>query len=84
MQVLYAQTNQFYISYTLAVLILSETQTMAISTGWAELPQDLLHLLMDRIVCLPSFIRFGAVCWEWHLLVSTNKVLHTIATACAI
>lgn len=42
-------------------------------TGWADVPEDLLHLLVNRIVGLTPYIRFGSVCRFWRSVASANK-----------
>ncbi|XP_059627446.1 putative F-box protein At3g25750 [Cornus florida] len=43
-------------------------------SNWAWLPNHLLDMILDNLVSLSDYIRFGAVCKEWQSLAIQNKV----------
>ncbi|XP_059646209.1 putative F-box protein At5g55150 [Cornus florida] len=45
-----------------------------LESDWACLPKHLLDTIMDKLVSLSDYVRFGAVCKEWHDVVMENKV----------
>ncbi|XP_059627443.1 F-box protein SKIP23-like [Cornus florida] len=43
-------------------------------SNWAWLPNHLLDMILDNLVSLSDYIRFGAVCKEWQSLAIQNRV----------
>ncbi|KAI8544841.1 hypothetical protein RHMOL_Rhmol08G0326300 [Rhododendron molle] len=44
------------------------------SSDWASLPEDLLVLILHRLIQLSDYFRFGAVCKPWHAAADHQKV----------
>ncbi|KAE9468079.1 hypothetical protein C3L33_00027, partial [Rhododendron williamsianum] len=44
------------------------------SPDWAPLPEDLLVLILHRLIQLSDYFRFGAVCKPWHAAADHQKV----------
>ncbi|XP_059646115.1 putative F-box protein At3g25750 [Cornus florida] len=45
-----------------------------LESDWAWLPKDLLAMILDKLVSLSDYVRFGVVCKEWQYVVMENKV----------
>ncbi|XP_062175580.1 uncharacterized protein LOC133880612 isoform X2 [Alnus glutinosa] len=46
--------------------------TFSKESHWACLPEDLLVLILDRLVTLSDYVRFSAVCRPWHAVALEN------------
>jgi hypothetical protein len=46
--------------------------TVSKESHWACLPEDLLVLILDRLVTLSDYVRFSAVCRPWHAVALEN------------
>ncbi|XP_059629222.1 putative F-box protein At3g25750 [Cornus florida] len=43
-------------------------------SDWAGLPKNLLDMILDKLVSLSEYVRFGAVCKPWQSVVMDNKL----------
>lgn len=41
--------------------------------GWDNLPEDLIILLIERLIGITNFIHAGAVCTYWHSIFMANN-----------
>ncbi|XP_059646113.1 uncharacterized protein LOC132290649, partial [Cornus florida] len=54
--------------------LLAMEMNSLLESDWAWLPKDLLATILDKLVLLSDYVRFGVVCKEWQYVVMENKV----------
>ncbi|BFG28432.1 hypothetical protein CerSpe_147060 [Prunus speciosa] len=52
---------------------MGEAIPSAVVSGWAWLPSDLLHVIVEKLIPITDCIRFGAVCKHWQSVACHQK-----------